>query len=403
MSQKKTGGRDNIVTAFLLVILSPMIVLSHSSGLVTPRMATSVDALIADLQNPDEGVRARAAERLGPVIDPKTVGPLVGALKDESLSVQIRAAYSLAVKCRRMGSVMETLVSLLSSHENQYVRAGAVTAISGCATPTQSTPVERRAQVVEALLDALEDEHPRVRASAVDVLGSLGPFPDNPKVVESLVALLSDDSSVVKGEAANALAKTKDPQALDALTILIRSPASSDNDKIEAARALGIWVSRNDGQGAVTALVETLRDDNQRVQYWVTSALGSCKESSLPVLKRALSDEDPRVRVGVADALARIVSRESTLEKLFLLALQARDLAVIAGARRFFIQRGDENTEDILCEAFVAHGTRRVAEDFLNSGNARLQEMAQAWNKEHGYHVMKVSGLGRGPAWGSKR
>jgi len=41
----------------------------------------------------------------------------------------------------------------------------------------------------------------------------------------------------------------------------------------------------------------------------------------------------------------------------------------------------------VLIAALNAHGSKTMAEDFLNSGNPQLRATAETWAKEHGYDV----------------
>jgi hypothetical protein len=48
--------------------------------------------------------------------------------------------------------------------------------------------------------------------------------------------------------------------------------------------------------------------------------------------------------------------------------------------------------ETVLVEALEKHGTKKMAEDFLNCENRRLEEAARRWGEMHGYPVILAHG-----------
>jgi hypothetical protein len=71
--------------------------------------------------------------------------------------------------------------------------------------------------------------------------------------------------------------------------------------------------------------------------------------------------------------------------------LKKPDLAVIAGAFSFFIQRGEPGSEDALIQALNAYGDKDMAEAFLNRGNSALEAAARQWAVAHGYQVIRTT------------
>ena len=55
------------------------------------------------------------------------------------------------------------------------------------------------------------------------------------------------------------------------------------------------------------------------------------------------------------------------------------DLPVIAGAEPFFLERFPFGSEDIFVAAILQFGDNGMAREYRNSGNAKLQDAAKAW------------------------
>lgn len=64
------------------------------------------------------------------------------------------------------------------------------------------------------------------------------------------------------------------------------------------------------------------------------------------------------------------------------------------------IKIGRKGTEEALIEALNKFGYKRMAEDYLNCGNKKLEDAARQWAEEHGYEVVTGRGLPR-VVWGS--
>jgi HEAT repeat protein len=94
-------------------------------------------------------------------------------------------------------------------------------------------------------------------------------------------------------------------------------------------------------------------------------------------------------------------SVDARAETRLLLGLRDNDTAVIVGAIRFFIRRGDASSRDLLIQTLNAKGDSEMVNAFLNSGNADLEASAKRWASEHGYIVLK-SFSGSTAHWGQR-
>lgn len=73
---------------------------------------------------------------------------------------------------------------------------------------------------------------------------------------------------------------------------------------------------------------------------------------------------------------------DKRVEEAFITALKDKNLAVVAGAYKFFLEKMPE-AQDILVEALKEYGDKSMAEDFLKSGNSKLQTAGQEWIKQN--------------------
>src|SRR5262249_12686705 len=136
--------------------------------------------------------------------------------------------------------------------------------------------VKRYKELVPALVEAMKDTDPNVRATAAAVLGSLGKdATGNKELVPTLVAALNDSNFEVRQMAAMALAAT--------------------------------------GKESVPALQEALRDKDKELRAnaaHVIGQLGSSAQETVPSLVASLKKEqDGMVRRQIVFALHQVVRK----------------------------------------------------------------------------------------------
>lgn len=93
---------------------------------------------------------------------------------------------------------------------------------------------------------------------------------------------------------------------------------------------------------------------------------------------------------------------DSRIVELLLASLKQRDLAVIAVAYSFFIQRGKPGSEDALIQALNSYGSKEMAQAYLNCGNSALKQAGENWAGAHSYAITSSRGWGTAQ-WGSQR
>jgi HEAT repeat protein len=196
----------------------------------------AVDEQLRLLRSRRSWKRATAAFALGDMGSPRAVPALLGALGDRNGDVRAAASRSLG----RIGAD-EAIEPLVTAGVGQRVpRDVAMLALLDIG-PT----------AVPRLVELTHHEEPRVRASAVVLVGLLGEAGD----AERLPALLRDTAAEVREATAGALGRLGAAAARDALIELLddRVPAV----RVASARALG----QIGGRSALDALLRVARTD----------------------------------------------------------------------------------------------------------------------------------------------
>ncbi len=202
-----------------------------------------VPGLISALGYPkDPAVRRRAAEALGRLGDPSSVGRLVAALQDND------------------------------------VRAHATGALIACGGTS-----------VEPLIPVLKDQNPDVRKAAAVALGAI----KDARAVEALIAAL-EDHAACKG-AAEALGSIGDPRAVGPIIASMHSHLLRE-DAVAALRQIA--------EPAVEPLIRTLRGRTGYKRITAAVTLGQIGDPrAVEPLLAALDDKDWDVRRSAAKAL----------------------------------------------------------------------------------------------------
>ncbi len=183
----------------------------------------------------------------------------------------------------------------------QLARDNEIEELSDRAQSSDSDAVRRRAaemlgdvgdvddtQVIDTLSSlALDDDHPEVRAMAVDALSDLGQ--------EALEQLILKDVDVETGDA--------DWTAVRAFGNAL------DSDRAEYRMAAASALGRIGDEDGLRPLIERLGDDDPRVRERVCYALGQIGDPNGvdPLIER-LEDDHERVRSAAADALGTIAT-----------------------------------------------------------------------------------------------
>ncbi|QSJ18522.1 HEAT repeat domain-containing protein [Nostoc sp. UHCC 0702] len=232
-------------------------------------------------------------------------------------------------------------------------------------------------EALRELLALLKDESEIVRYSAVWALGKLGNA--SPQVVEALLALLKDESLIVRNSAAWALGKLgkASPQVVEALLVLLKNESYRVRDSaVEALGKLG-----NASPQVIEALLASLKDESEIVRYsaaWELGNLGNALPQVVAALLALLKNESYRVRDSAAKALGKLGNASPQVVEALLASLKDESYRVRNSAAEALGKLGNASPQVV--EAVLAslkdesYGVRYSAAEALGKlGNASPQ------------------------------
>jgi HEAT repeat protein len=224
----------------------------------------------------DLHVGAAAAHALGQIGDPRTVEPLIGALKDPNDVLRRHAADALG----QIGDprAVEPLIIFLQDND-KYVRCAAAWALGQIGDP----------RAVEPLIGALKDPNDVLRDASAEALGKIG----DARAVEPLIAALPNWAAI------NALGKIGDARAIEPLIGALKDP--NHEVRRAAVRALGQM-----GAPGVEPLIAALKDQHDDLRKAAVQALGKMGAPAVEPLIAALRDQDWHVRNYAVEAIVQI-------------------------------------------------------------------------------------------------
>jgi HEAT repeat protein len=253
-------------------------------GRIGPRLEPTqrglpLESLILSLRDPAPDVRDMAASVLGRMGESRGIRPLVSALEDENALVRKSAAEGLDALGWHPTTRSDEAVYFVATRH--WERAAA-------AFP----------EAVPAVLRALQDHSPEIRAAAAKILGQAG----TPQVIEPLVQALHDPDSQVRRSAAHAIEQAGAPQALEALLAASRDP---DHEVRRAvARALGHTADSR----AIPTLISAIRSRSPELVKAGAQSLVQIGGPAVGQLIPLLREADEELHEIIADILAHIGS-----------------------------------------------------------------------------------------------
>ena len=158
---------------------------------------------------------------------------------------------------------------------------------------------------VPVLTELLRDASPEVRWQAADLLGQAGPAERGDTAAkDALVRALQDDDPHVRAVAASSLSVLGDagPDAIPVLRDMLTT-----GERLAALKALVRYGP--EAEPAIPRLIDLLHDDDSEVRWRAAMTLGKIGPAArvaVPKLVDALKDEDALVREHAAEALGEI-------------------------------------------------------------------------------------------------
>jgi len=243
----------------------------------------SVEPLVSALKDIHAGVRLQAIHALGNIADAQATNPLIEILENDDPELRVAAAEALG-KISDLRAVSALVKKLANAHP--AVRDAASAALASIGQPA-----------VEPLLAGLEESRKyserSVRWAYVEAL-----YIDDPRALQTMIALLKDDDPIVRLKAVRAVGKYLRQQSVEHLLPLLQD--KDRNVRKAAAETLQDFHEPR----LVEAFIAALQDDNNDVQKLAAKALGRLGDSrAIEPLKALLDHWDSELEQTAAEAL----------------------------------------------------------------------------------------------------
>jgi HEAT repeat protein len=267
-----------------------------SSALPVSAQQLRFDDVVRNLRNPDPKARLSAVRLLRDAKYPEAVAPMAPLVLDpiddiqlETIAAELSFFLEQDVKSKRMvGFVLEK-------------RRSAIAAAAFDLGPFAVWPRAVPGELVTALLQAVDDDNPKVRLEAIYATGVIARTPLAADQVAALIKALDHYDPAVRAGAARVIGRLKVAEAGDALLKAVND--SKAEVRYAAMRALGAIREPR----AVAALTEQLAFYKKGEGAW--SALDAlariASPASVQVFKDRLQDKDAYIRRAATEGLGR--------------------------------------------------------------------------------------------------
>ena len=261
------------------------------------------DDVVRNLRHPDPNVRIKAVRLLREAKYPEAIVPIAALVTDPVDAIQLEAigaelSFFLVddVKGRRrLGFLVEV--------RNRGGAAQQAFELGRLGVWPRPAPAE----VVAALLKAVDDENPRVRGEAIYAAATIATAPLQSDSEQLVVKALDHYDPVVRAGAAKMAGRLALKPATDALMKGIND--SNGDVRYASMRALGMLREER----AAPALTEQLKFYGKGEGAWAAldGLAHIAHSSSVPLFTTYLADRDPFLRRAAAEGLARAGDKAS--------------------------------------------------------------------------------------------
>jgi len=316
------------------------------------------DDVIRNLRNPDPKVRLAAVQLLRESRYPEAIGPMAALVNDPIDQIQLEA-IGAELSFFLIEDVPSKKRVALFVEVRSPGRAALAFDMGPLAVVSRPVPPE----LVDGLIQAIDDENPKVRMEAVYALGTIArpPLPD--AAAAQLIKALDHYDPAIRAAAARVVARLDVKSAGEGLIKAMND--SQAPVRFAAMRALGALNERR----AVPALTEQFKYYGKGEGAWsAIDALARLADpSSVPLFKAHLADKDAFIRRGAAEGLAR------TGDKSEVSALQigaGNDTAeMVRAAMAFALQKLGQHYIPRLVESMDSEKTApQIAEYLIELG-----------------------------------
>jgi HEAT repeat protein len=312
------------------------------------------DDVVRNLRNPDPKSRLDAVHLLRDAKYPEAIVPMAALVLDPIDEIQLEAiAAELGffleqdVKSKRMvGFVLEK-------------RRSAIARGAFDLGPYAVWPRAAPAELVAALLQAVDDDNEKVRLDAIYAVGVIGRAPLAADQVARLTKALDHYDPAVRAGAARVIARLEVAETGDALIKAVND--SQPDVRYAAMRALGAIGEPR----AIGALTEQLAYYKKGEGAW--SALEALARigapASVPLFRERLQDKDPYIRRAAMEGIGRAGDAASAdaLER----AATIDESAMVRLAAVFALQKLGRNYAGRLVDVMAAMKIIPQAQEYL--------------------------------------
>ena len=320
----------------------------------SPQQQLRFDDVVRNLRNPDPKARLAAIHLLRDAKYPEALVPIAPLVLDQYDDIQIEAiAAELSffldqdVRTRKMvGFVIEK-------------RSSGIAPSAFDLGPLAVWPRQAPHELVDALLQAIDDQDAKVRSEAIYAFGIVARPPLSAEQQAKLVKALDHYDPAIRSGAARVIARQKFAGTGDALIKAVND--SQAEVRYAAMRALGAIRDER----AVGALTEQLAYYKKGEGAWAAlDALAHlAAPASVPLFRERLQDKDPYIRRAAAEGLGR--TGDASAADLLEQRVNADDSAMVRAACTFALQKLGRNYAGRLVDMMSSSKLIPQVEEYL--------------------------------------
>jgi HEAT repeat protein len=319
-SGSRGGVRLALLVSALLSIAAPAVA-----------QPTKFEDVVRSLQNPDQKIRISAVRLLREAGYAEAIVPMAPLVNDPISAIQLEAidaelAFFLVepiAATRRVAFVLD-------------VKADGRAPAAFDAGPLAVWPKAAPAELIDALLTAVDDKDKKVRLEAIYTLGVVAGAAGAPladAAAARLVKALEHYDPMVRAGAARVVGRLRVKSAHDGLLKAVND--SSAAVRLAAIRALG----ETRDERAVQAITDQLNYyDKGEGAVAALEALGRIAHpSSVPLFVARLEDRDQRIRRAAIEGLARTGDKDAIANLVF--SVNQDDSDIVRAAMTYALHR----------------------------------------------------------------
>jgi HEAT repeat protein len=321
---------------------------------VSAQSQMKFEDVIRNLRNPDPKTRLAAIRLLRDARYPEAIAPLAPLVGDQYDDVQLEAIAAELGFFLDQDVRTKKMVAFVIEKRSSGIALEAFDLGPYVVWPRQAPPA-----LLDALLQAVDDESPKVRLEAIYAFGVVARPPLSPEQQAKLLKALDHYDPAIRSGAARVIERQKFPGMGDALIKAVND--SRPEVRYAAMRALGAVREAR----AVPALNEQLAYYKKGEGAWsalqALALIGAA--DSVPAFSERLQDKDPYIRRAAAEGLGRAGDTKS-LDALERLAT-TDDSAMVRLASAFALQKLGRNYTARLVDLMSNEKIVQQGQDYL--------------------------------------